>query len=305
MKKFTTNSLMALAFTLATSAVYAQAESLFNGISLGNNTEEVKAKLEAISNKVKLVSVKDLRFPMATNTEAHLICSNIKTESGTIDKAIFTFADDKLSYIEAKGNAVEVFESTRKDTARTYLDYSAYIKDKLFLNKKKETAWILNQEGMHLNLFTWENPLLQKGYKPNTELSGKIPEFIKMGANIDDLRADLEAYSVFTNTEKLDGSDPNAQVQINCFGVDYFGFPRKIEARFGDDQLNVVWILTAKGEEDRIRQELIKHYGKPIFTTDEWEIFDNWKIGLRKDKPEVLVLTQELGLFYKKEYFKQ
>ena len=44
---------------------------------------------------------------------------------------------------------------------------------------------------------------------------------------------------------------------------------------------------------------------KPIFVNDAWEIFDNWKIGLRKDKPEVLVLTQELGLFYKKEYFKQ
>ena len=158
---------------------------------------------------------------------------------------------------------------------------------------------------MHLNLFTWENPYFKSSYKLSLDISGKIPDFITMGENINTLKPILEVNSAFTNTEKLDGTDPNAQVQINCFGVNYFGFPRKIEARFGDNQLNTVWILTAKGEEDRIRQELIKHYGKPIFVNDAWEIFDNWKIGLRKDKPEILLLNQELGLFYKKEFFKQ
>jgi hypothetical protein len=115
----------------------------------------------------------------------------------------------------------------------------------------------------------------------------------------------MEVNSSFTTTEELDGSDPNAQIQINCFGVDYLGFPRKIEARFGDNKLNVVWILTGKGEEDRIREALIKQYGKPIFVTADWEIFDNWQVGLRKDKPEVLLMEQQLGLVYKKEYFKQ
>ena len=102
-----------------------------------------------------------------------------------------------------------------------------------------------------------------------------------------------------------DGSDPFAQLQIDCFGIEYAGFPRKFEARFGDNKLNVLWILTGKGEEDRIRQELIKHYGKPIFINDDWEIFNDWQIGLRKDKPEVLVMTKEIGMFYKKDYFKQ
>jgi len=53
----------------------------------------------------------------------------------------------------------------------------------------------------------------------------------------------------------LDDSDPNAQFQIDCFGVEYAGFPRKIEARFGDDRLNTVWILTGSGEEDRLRKK--------------------------------------------------
>ena len=302
--KISINKLFVLIFLLPLT-VFSQVETIFNGITLDNSTEEVLQKISSISATANLISTKAVRFPIAKNTETHLVCTDIKTEHGTIEKAIFTFADDKLSYIEARGNAVKTFESKQKDTARTYLDYKVYVNDKLFLNKKKDIGWVLNEEGMHLNLFTWENPYFNNNYKASSNISGKIPEFIKMGANIGTLKPILEVNSAFTNTEELDGSDPNAQIQINCFGVNYFGFPRKIEARFGDNKLNTVWILTAKGEEDRIRQELIKHYGKPIFVDDAWEVFDNWKIALRKDKPEVLLLTQKLGLFYKKEFFKQ
>lgn len=109
----------------------------------------------------------------------------------------------------------------------------------------------------------------------------------------------------FVHEMELDGSDPNAQLQLNCFGIEYAGFPRKIEARFGDGKLNMVWILTGKGEENRIREKLKTEYGEPVFVNDTWEIFDGWTVGLRKDKPELLLLTKELGQFYKKEYFKQ
>lgn len=303
--KIAINKLFIITILLLPLTTFSQAETIFNGVTLENTSKEVIQKMSSISATVNIVTPRVVRFPLAKNTESHLICTNISIENKTIEKAIFTFADDKLSHIEARGNAVKIFESKQKDTARTYLDYKVYIKNKLFLNEKKDVAWILNEEGMHLNLFTWENPYFKSSYKPNLEVSGKIPDFITMGANINTLKPILEANSAFTNTEELDGTDPNAQVQINCFGVNYFGFPRKIEARFGDNKLNTVWILTAKGEEDRIRQELIKHYGKPIFVNDTWEIFDNWKIGLRKDKPEILLLTQELGLFYKKEFFKQ
>ena len=87
--------------------------------------------------------------------------------------------------------------------------------------------------------------------------------------------------------------------------MDYLGFPRKAEARFGDNKLNVVWILTAKGEEDRIRKALTAQYGDPIFVNENWEIFDNWQVGLRKDKPEVLLIKKQIGLEYKKSFFKQ
>jgi hypothetical protein len=160
---------------------------------------------------------------------------------------------------------------------------------------------------MHTNLFTWKNPYLTPGYTAikAASSSSQIPSFLKMGGPLDSLRQVLNANSNFTNTEELDGKDPNAQIQINCFGVPYLGFPRKVEARFGDDKLNGVWILTAKGEEGRIRQALTAEFGPPNFLNNDWEVFNNWQVALRKDKPEVLLIEQQLGLQYKTSFFKQ
>ncbi len=297
----------ALTFFILPIFIFAQIENTFNGVKLEESIEIVKQKLSDIAEVTNIISVENPSFPLAKSTEEHIICTNIKTKNGTIKRAVFTFADDKLSYIEARGNTYNVFASKRKDTARTYMDYDVYFKDKLFLNKKKDIAWILNQKAMHTNLFTWENPYLNSDYKIKavTNSSDKIPSFLKMGASIEELKPLFESNSSFTNTEELDGSDPNAQLQINCFGVEYLGFPRKVEARFGDNKLNVVWILTAKGEEDRINKALIAQYGKPIYTNDDWEIYNNWQVGLRKDKPEVLLMTQKIGLEYKTSYFNQ
>lgn len=300
------NELLALLFILLPIILFAQAEIIFNDVKLDESLKTVKEKLKSISKSTNIISIDNPSFPLAKDKEEHLICTNIKTENGIVKRAVFTFADDKLSYIVARGNTYNVFASKRKDTARVYIDYDVYFKDKLFLNNK-DIAWILNQEALHVNLFAWENPYLNSDYKTKavSNSSDKIPTFLKMGASIDELKPLFEANSNFTNTEELDGSDPNAQLQINCFGVDYLGFPRKVEARFGDNKLNVVWILTGKGEENRIREALIAQYDEPIFTNDDWEIYNNWQVGLRKDKPEVLLMTQKIGLEYKTSYFKQ
>jgi len=284
-----------------------QAEALFNGVHLGEPLEAVTQKVSDISKNTNLISQDAPSFPLAEIKEDHLVCATVKTTQGTIERVIFTFADDKLTYIQAKGNVLKTFTSHRKDTSRTYLDYDVYVADRLFLNKRKDMAWILNEEAMHVNLFTWENPYLttNSNSKKTSSDTKNIPSFLTMGASYDQLKSQLETHSNFTSTEQLDGSDPNAQFQVNCFGVSYLGFPRKIEARFGNNNLNAVWILTAKGEEERIRKALVAQYGDPIYVTDDWEIFNNWQVGLRKDKPEILLLEQQIGLEYKKSYFKQ
>ncbi len=297
-----------LSFTflvLLPAMLFSQAESIINGISMESPAIMVMAKIKAISESTKLITIQQPRFPMAKNSEQHLLGTNIKTENGTIDRAVFTFADDKLVYIETRGNSEEVFVAHRSDTARTYLDYKVYSREGLFIDTKKDITHILTDEGMHLNLFTWENPYFQPEYMTPAEFNKEVPAFLEMGATLEMIRPMLEANSAFVVEEELDGADPNAQLQLNGFGVEYMGFPRKVEARFGDEMLNVVWILTGKGEEDRIRQALVAEFGEPVFTSLEWEIYNNWTVGLRKDKPEVLLMRQEIGLQYKTSYFKQ
>ena len=297
---------LAFLFLLTPLFLAAQAESLFNDIRMEMSLQEVTQKINEISASSTAFHVDEPTFPLAKTKEAHLVGLQVETEQGTIQRIVFTFADNKLSYIQAKGNVIKTLTSNLTDTARTYLDYDVYSAQKLFIKKNEDMAWILTEEALHPNLFAWNNPYLDKAYTDTiSETTRVIPTFIKMGATYEELKPLLETNSKFTNRFELDGSDPNAQFQVDCFGVDYMGFPRKIEARFGDNVLNVVWILTGKGEEDRIRTALIKEFGSPIFVTDEWEIFNNWQVGLRKDKPEVLLMEKEVGLAYKTSYFKQ
>ncbi len=300
-------NLFAIILLITPMKFFAQAESIFNGVNLNESLEIVKEKLDKISETTTVISIDNPSFPLAKSKEDHLVCSQVKTVNGTISKVVFTFGDDALKYIEAKGNVQKVLTSKLTDTSRAYLNYDVYVAKILFINKKEDAAWILTQEGMHTNLFAWRNPYLNSGYTKEikSDYSSQIPAFIKMGATLEELKPILETNSTSTNTEELDGTDPNAQIQINCFGVDYLGFPRKIEARFGDNKLNVVWILTGKKEEDRIRKALISQYGNPIFVNDDWEIFNNWQVALRKDKPEVLLMEKKIGLEYKTSYFKQ
>ena len=185
--------------------------------------------------------------------------------------------------------------------------YEVYREDGVFFRTDKDMVCFMDKGGLHPNLFAWENPYLSHPYsfRPKYNDSAEIPECIEMGGELEVLQVRLEEASTFMYAEELDGSDPNAQLQLNAFGIEYAGFPRKIEARFGDGQLNVVWILTAKEEEDRIRQRLVDAFGPAIDVMEDWEVFANWTVLLRKDKPEVLVLTADLGQFYKKEYFKK
>lgn len=296
-----------LLFIITPCILCAQSEIIFNGIHLEDPLEKVILKIREISEGSNLISVDNPTFPLARVKEDHFVCTKVKTENGVIESVVFTFADDKLAFIEARGNSYNTFINKRKDTARTYMDYEVYLNDKLFLKKERDIAWIMTEEAMRTMLFTWENPYLTSDSKTYTKSSHsfEIPVFLKMGSSLNDIKPILESNSDFTNVEELDGSDPNAQLQLNCFGIDYLGFPRKIEARFGDEKLNVVWILTAKEEENRIRKALTDQYGKPIFINDEWEVFNNWQVALRKDKPEVLLMEEKIGLDYKTSYFKQ
>lgn len=307
MNTITINRLLLAVLAFFPISLFAEVETVFNGVKFYESLEEVLPKVKEIAKRTKVLEIKKPSFPLSKEKEQHLVCKMIETKSGTIESMVFTFSDDKLTYIEARGNAIESLINSREDSGMIYLGYKVFPKDLLFGDLEKDIVWMVTKEAAHPNLFTWQNPYLTKFRKknPRYEASAKIPDFLKMGANIETLQPLLKANCLLMNKEKLDGSDPHAQEQINCFGVEYAGFPRKMECRFGDNQLNMVWILTAKEEEDRMRKKLTEAYGPALKVTDEWEVFNNWQVLLRKDKPEILVLTETLAKHYKKEFFKQ
>ncbi len=285
--------------------INAQIASVFEGFKFGDSLSTVQKELVKISDSISVVKVPEPNFPLSKNTETHLLAYKIRLKTGTLEKAVFTFSDNHLTYIEAKGNCTQVFTANREDTAVNFMEYLVFTKDLLFILKKEDAAWLLTPESVHPNLFAWNNPLLISPTKlTRYNLSARIPDFITMGSSLKKQLQKLKKVSKIIEVVDLDDSDPNAQTQINAYGIEYAGFPRKFEARFKDGKLTMVWILTAKGEEKRIRAALTKEYGKAVFVNDKWEFFNNWTVGLRKDKPEVLFLNKELALQYKKSLSK-
>ena len=290
---------------LVSTITFAQSETLFNNIKFNEARNSVIIKTEGISSSTKLINVKSPSFPLSKKTESHLIAENVNIKNGVLKRVVFTFSDGVLSFISVKGN-VKILGAIQNEQPEDFINFQVYFKSLLFLNLKEDKAWFLTKKSVHPNLFAWSNPYLNKPFKkPTYNSSAKLPKFLSMGENYSKALATFKKKSLFIQIDTLNGKDPNAQIQINSFGIEFAGFPRKFEARFGDNKLNVIWVLTAKEEENRVRKELIKAYGKPVFKNNDWEIYNNWTVGLRKDKPEVLFLTQKLGLKYKKEIFKQ
>ena len=290
---------------LAAAGARSQTRGPLGELQLGMEAEAVQAVLAAQDLRAEIFVPEIISFPLAGETEAHWVVRSFRASGHTLERLVLTFADNRLVFMEGKGGTMSLLEAFPDVAYQSYDAYRFYGDWSLVARADTDTFWLTGPEGMHLNLFGWEHPLLQGDSWPAYPQGVGVPEYLEMGAPLAQLEPLLEAASTFIIREELDGSDPNAQLQLNCYGIPFAGFSRKAEARFGDGRLNMVWILTARAEEQRVRQQLRATYGEPVFVSDDWEAYENWEVFLRKDKPEVLFLTAALGQYYKKEYFGQ
>ncbi len=290
---------------IAAGEARSQTEGPLDGVQLGMDEAAVQAVLSAQGLQAETFEPETVSFPLAGESEIHWVVRSFRTAGHTLEYLALTFADNRLVFIQAKGGVMSLLEAHPRVSFNSYDAYRFYEDWSLVARPDTDRFWQLTPEGMHLNLFAWEHPMLAGTAWPAYANRVEIPEYLEMGAPLERLEPLMEVASTFIIRETLDGSDPNAQLQLNCYGIPYAGFARKAEARFGDGRLNVVWILTAKAEEGRIRQQLRAAYGQPVFVSEAWEAYQNWQVFLRKDKPEVLFLTAALGQHYKKEYFGQ
>jgi hypothetical protein len=275
------------------------------GLSSGDSIQSSVEKLESLCEKVYEVSVEPPSFPLAETSEIHLICRNLSMDAKTVGAIALTFADDKLVMIYAQDNAADLFLGYASEPVREYLQFSASFTELLVADRTKDQAWVLTSEAAHPNLFMWTNPYVAGSNRVEYEPSAKVPEILGFGRTLDELLPLYETQCDFSHLGTYRVwllNRPEVQQQVDCFGFEFAGFPRKIEAVFGDGILEQVWILTGKGEEGRVRQALIAEYGEPIFVNEQWEVFHGKQVMLRKDKPEVLMLSEKLAdLFYDDE----
>ncbi|MBT8062175.1 MAG: hypothetical protein HKO64_00425 [Xanthomonadales bacterium] len=270
------------------------------GLTFGETLEQSLARLDSRCSSTRSVSVDPPSFPLANEQELHLVCKGFVDSRRPLESLVLTFADNRLSLVYAEGGAMKL-AGLGSAPLQPYLHYSASFDDLLVIDRAADKAWVMSPGAAHANLFMWSNPYVSNGSQ-DYEQSAEIPGMLQFGASIEKLQPLMETACRFSHLDSYQVwllTQPEVQQQLDCFGFEFAGFPRKIEAVFGDGILEQAWILTGKGEEDRVRAALIAAHGEPIFVTEQWEVFDQNRVLLRKDKAEVLMLSERLAPIYR------
>ncbi|MEM7049040.1 MAG: hypothetical protein AAF604_05245 [Acidobacteriota bacterium] len=295
------------ALLLAGLALTAEGEILggsFPGIDFGDTEKSVRAALKSACTKLSTVAVEPPSLPIAETSESHLVCLGYQSQGVELGEVAFTFADDGLALIEARRGAIESLLPKAGEHNASLGGYDAYLSTWTVAHADEDAVWALTEAAARSYLFLWRNPDLPSNPEPRSSHRPSIaaPKILEFGADLETMTERLSAACQGISTEEIAEpwlpSKPRRQTQINCFGHRFAGYPRKIEAVFGDGRLELAWILTGKGEEDRIRQALIAAHGPAEIVSQNYEAFAGGRIALRKDKPEVLLLSEPLVPLY-------
>lgn len=298
--------LSALVFTLFTVGASASEHALAigDGVELGDSQQTLERKLRPHCASLRNHIQARVSYPLAAKTETHLICQSYQKGDMQFEKAVFVVADGKLAQMEANGVADALVRKYLGEAAWNYIGMDVYQEGTFWFEPAQSRLVWLHDDAMHPNLFAWHNPQLWTSEIADYRDSTAIPAVLDFTASLDELRREFKKQCKYVQEDQSERiwlpNKPQKQVQINCFGYEYAGFERKFEAVFGDGQLQLVWILTGKQEEQRLRKQLIADWGEAGTVNDNWEVFQGGRIALRKDKPEFLVLSDEMIPFFKK-----
>lgn len=308
-RKFTTNLVVAALVTSISGVQAADGgDGVVAGLEWASDAATVERVLKGVCKSVDVANASLVQFPLAADTEQHFRCENMALPGGRIEAAVFVVADDRLKLAELRGGAANALLAPDEEPQMRYLRYDVYKQASLFVDAEADAAWLLSAEALHPNLFAWSHPFLEDaGAKlPEYDASAALPSLIQPGGDLKALTPRFEARCPLMNVEPIMRpwleTGPKTQTQVNCFGYVYAGFPRKFEAVFGDGELELVWILTGKPEESRVRKALVDEFGEPESVTENWDVFSGGQVALRKDKPEILVISEKLVPYYRDQF---
>lgn len=284
-----------MSISISVSATSAEERFTVAGIKIGNSYADATSILAKRCENIEEKVVNPVTFPLAKVSEKHIICKGL-TGGGELAAVI---ADEKVVHVYGLNVDDELVYRPGNET-KTYLGYDVYRTHVLWKKKSANSITLIRKDALHPNLFVWKNPFIGRPGKADQShpLIDGFPPILKFGSTLEKLRPVFQK-----NCDPLDivetdvwlVSSPKTQIQVNCYNYYFLGFPRKIEAVFGDNILELAWILTAKQEEPRMSNKLTALYGSVQDSNDKWDLYHNGRVYLRKDKPEVLAVSKKLA----------
>jgi len=272
------------------------------GVKIGDEYSSIISQVGKNCTDIDIKQVHPVKFPLANLTETHIICKQL-TDGGEI---AITIADGKAIHIYGKNIDDSLIVKPNGET-KNYLNYIVYQSYLYWEHQEDHSITLISKEALHPNLFVWKNPYLESNSEKfkTSQLDAKFPPVLRFGSTLKNLKPIFEKHCIpleIIETDVWLENHPNKQIQVNCFNYNFLGFPRKIEAIFGDDILELAWILTTKQEESRIKDALIDIYGRTYESSEHWDVFYDGRVYLRKDKPEVLAISSKLVPLIRKKY---
>ncbi|MBX3431283.1 MAG: hypothetical protein KF779_16980 [Hyphomonadaceae bacterium] len=299
------NFLLAAAFgALALpSAAFAQSTPI-RGIELGLSEVAARPLVDAACGTVTRIAVLNTRFPFASNSEVHLRCRNLTLANGRSGgDAVFTFADESLIMIETHGEPSAIAPDTAPAT--TIAEYEVFMPQQILLNRRTRQAWIVATPALASIALSWVNPAWTDDHPVAPSDPFTMPAQIIFGAALSNIEASLEGVCDLMQIQTIEDiwldTTPTIQQQLDCYGVEIGGYPRKLEFVFGDGQLEQMWVLFGPSDINRLRAALISRYGEPNHVDENYEAFDGWRIALRKDNPEILMGSERLAEIWRRD----
>jgi len=273
-------------------------ETPIAGIEMGQSEGVAAAVINAACDSVTRIEVTATRFPAASESEVHLRCSTLTLADGRAGgDAIFTFADDKLVLIHTRGQP----DNLRPDAepVAQFEDFDVYMPHQIIVNAKTGQSAVFGEFPIVPLAFHWDNPAWTSDPISPTKAEFFLPPEVVFGTSLAEMTETLNEACVLPVGRSMDevwlATAPAAQFQIDCYGYEIAGYPRKLEFVFGDASLQQMWLMFDTGDIPRLRKFLTLNYGDPISVDDQYEIFDEGRLALRKDIPEIRMVSDEIA----------
>lgn len=265
------------------------------GLSLGDTYKKILPMLKEKSAEVEIYDDKIKLLPIAKENTIHVVSRKFKvSEKLTIDKIIFTFTDDRLNLVQSLDSRFVRFvqDNSSSSEAVPYAGYTVYPKTGFVISNKNSSVSWLQPQHLHSHIFLWTNPLLINSSIADDPVDFKILNGVELGMSIEKVKQIMKPLAYIEEKPIKPSRYPIAKedFQLNSYGYSYGGFPRKIEFIFLDGELKVIWILTAKEEEGRIKASFSRQFGNPIRESKKY-IYFNRNMRIRKDVSEILITT--------------